>query len=730
MPVLKGAIKISDGSMKVKILIDSGAAISLISKDTADRLVRAGAKIEREGNMRIKVASGERALINETLTLPIRLGGQWTNPIKFFILKNLPFEVLVGNPTLREWGAELSWETHRFSMRPKGATSDRLQVSWKNFSGQHWRKPVSLLLTDEVVLKPWTEAIVLVKAGEGESSRGTGLVTPIRSRQVFNCKFNTAYGYVEDGVEAIAIANATNKEVVLKKNRIVAEFHPRARDSFTALRCDREDGKQEENSFHNLSGGHSNRRRDAAPPERNGSEAACTLTMDHSGCCGGGGCSSSSSGSGLHDHGAGNDQAATDPAGRSIPKACSTGKVTRDSTERGSIGDTSPGLAMSAIMTPITPGLADRGHISPGLANKGVLTELKGTCCLGVIPDHNKGAIGREGNDNANVSAERSNNPTQSHAKNEGFVSKVDWSEFEHEPLKSVNLKELREQRSIEDVEKLALLLIRYKHLLSNGELDFRTNPNVKHDTQCTITTTTDNPKITARGTRCNPEETKVYMNEIAKKAQEGVIEPSRAPWCSNALLVRKDGKIRMVIDYRALNKITVKDSYPMPRIQDVTDVLQGTHWLTGMDCVQAFHQIPMADERSRNLTTFRGPSGGLYRYRYMPMGLVNAMAIWSRFIDTTMAGMDDFVLCYADDVLVFTKSSNVDDHIADLEKVFKQLEQNGIKIKASKLKLGLKLMPFLGVVITRKAWYQTRRKQPRSTSSSILPTSRNSAAY
>ena len=80
-------------------------------------------------------------------------------------------------------------------------------------------------------------------------------------------------------------------------------------------------------------------------------------------------------------------------------------------------------------------------------------------------------------------------------------------------------------------------------------------------------------------------------------------------------------------------------------------------------------------------------------------MGLVNAMAIWSRFIDTAMSGMSDFVLCYADDILVFTKSPRVDDHIADLEKVFIQLEKNGIKIKASKLKLGLKFMPFLGVV-------------------------------
>jgi hypothetical protein len=129
-----------------------------------------------------------------------------------------------------------------------------------------------------------------------------------------------------------------------------------------------------------------------------------------------------------------------------------------------------------------------------------------------------------------------------------------------------------------------------------------------------------------------------------------------------------------MAIDYRALNKVTVKDSYPMPRIQDLTDILKGTKWF--IDCVQAFHQIPMADERSKDLTTFRGPGGGLFRYRYMPFGLVNAMAVWSRFIDSVMAKYHfKSVLCYADDCLVYTKSDNVDDHITDLEKVFVQLE-------------------------------------------------------
>jgi len=238
--------------------------------------------------------------------------------------------------------------------------------------------------------------------------------------------------------------------------------------------------------------------------------------------------------------------------------------------------------------------------------------------------------------------------------------------------------------------------LIRYQHLLSDGTLP--QNDTLKHSTTAIITTTEEYPKIQARGRGCNPNEAKEYAQMIEAKMKENIIEPSNAPWCSNAILIRKDGKTRMVIDYRALNKITVKDSYPMPRIQDVTDALKETRWFTSIDCVQAFHQIPMGDERSKDLTTFKGPTGGLYRYRYMPMGLVNAMAIWSRFIDTAMEGMKDFVLCYADDVLIYTKHSNVEKHVEDLENVFKRLEQYGIKIKASKMKLGLTQMPFLGV--------------------------------
>ena len=85
-----------------------------------------------------------------------------------------------------------------------------------------------------------------------------------------------------------------------------------------------------------------------------------------------------------------------------------------------------------------------------------------------------------------------------------------------------------------------------------------------------------------------------------------------------------------------------------------------------------------------------------------MPNGFVNAMAIWSRFLDTVLEPWQfKCVLCYADDCLVFTKSDSIDDHLRDLDRVFDLFEKFGVKVKSSKLKLCLKAMPFLGVLVT-----------------------------
>ena len=157
MPILRANIDINNTSRKVRVLIDSEAAINLVSKEIATELEKNGLKISREGNMRIKVANGGKALVDKVLEFPIFIGGVRTDPIKFFILENLPFDILIGNPTLEDWEAVLSWRTKVFSLQPVKNSKERFQTNWKTFHGQHWRKPVALLLKVKTILKPYSQ---------------------------------------------------------------------------------------------------------------------------------------------------------------------------------------------------------------------------------------------------------------------------------------------------------------------------------------------------------------------------------------------------------------------------------------------------------------------------------------------------------------------------------------------------------------------------------------------
>jgi exonuclease III len=273
-----------------------------------------------------------------------------------------------------------------------------------------------------------------------------------------------------------------------------------------------------------------------------------------------------------------------------------------------------------------------------------------------------------------------------------------DWEqEMKSGLLSKIDLKHL----SKEEYELTAKMLIKHRHTMSDGTLDYVANPAVQHQTTCEIRTTVDNPRLISYHGKATPDERKEQAEIIQKYLEQGIIEPSKAPWSSSTILVRKDGKIRLVMDYRGLNKVTIKDAYPMPTVQQLTDCLQGSLWLTTVDCVQAFHQIPMDSERAKDLTTFRSYSGGLYRFRFMPFGLTNAMAVWCRFIDSVVREFQyDYVLCYADDILIYTKSSRLEDHLRHVDRVFARLAEFGLKVKATKIKIACHELPFLGVLV------------------------------
>jgi hypothetical protein len=261
------------------------------------------------------------------------------------------------------------------------------------------------------------------------------------------------------------------------------------------------------------------------------------------------------------------------------------------------------------------------------------------------------------------------------------------------EPLK-VDVRETRECRTKDEFISLMEWLVRRSSTISpEGNLDFSDGSlDVKHDCTFTFELSDQNPRLKAYPDRSAPVEKEEIGRQVEKKYSQGIVEKSSAPWSSNCVLVTKNGKSRLCIDYRKLNGVTVKDNYLLPTCAEVFDALGGAKFLSSVDAVQAYHQIPLRTERDRDLTTFVVPGGGLYRFKRMPFGLANAGAVWSRFIDGALEGLRwQTCVVYADDILVFTKTDRVQDHIDALDKVFDRLDKYGIKVKGDKMKLALK---------------------------------------
>ncbi|XP_065939102.1 uncharacterized protein [Magallana gigas] len=191
----------------------------------------------------------------------------------------------------------------------------------------------------------------------------------------------------------------------------------------------------------------------------------------------------------------------------------------------------------------------------------------------------------------------------------------------------------------------------------------------------------------------------KTVTEEVQKMLQLNVIEPSSSPYSAPVVIARKkDGTNRFCIDYRRLNCATVFDAEPMPSPESIFSKMTGKKFVSKIDLSKGYWQVPMADE-SKPLTAFSTPSG-LYQFRTMPFGLVNAPATFSRMMRKLLQGMNG-VENFIDDVIVFTDT--FEEHLHILKTVFERLRDAGLTARPTKCFIGFDKIDCLGHMVGNK---------------------------
>ena len=178
--------------------------------------------------------------------------------------------------------------------------------------------------------------------------------------------------------------------------------------------------------------------------------------------------------------------------------------------------------------------------------------------------------------------------------------------------------------------------------------------PNVTHLVNHKINTDRNQP-VRSRVGRVSPQAEGEIERQVQEMLKNNIIRPSCSPWGSRVILItKKDGGVRFAVDYRALNSITRKDSYPFPDINGLLDKLHGSGVFTTMDGAAAYWSIPL-DRRDISKTAFVTPCGQ-YEFLVMPFGLCNAPATYQRVIDLALHSTP-FCLPYLDDALTHSQN-------------------------------------------------------------------------
>ena len=238
-------------------------------------------------------------------------------------------------------------------------------------------------------------------------------------------------------------------------------------------------------------------------------------------------------------------------------------------------------------------------------------------------------------------------------------------------------------------------MLTRFAPIFSKHDLDMGRTNLVKHNIILN-----DPLPFKEKYRRIPPQMYDEVRTHLKEMLDLGAIRPSHSPWASAIVLVRKkDGKLRFCIDLRKLNQRTIKDSYSLPRIEQILDNLVGAQIFSTLDLKAGYWQVEMVEE-CKPYTAFTCGPLGFFECETMPFGATNAPATFQRLMENCLGELNlNWCIVYLDDIIIY--SSDPASHIERLEAVFKKLQAAGLKLKPSKCSFFRKEISYLGHIVS-----------------------------
>jgi len=254
--------------------------------------------------------------------------------------------------------------------------------------------------------------------------------------------------------------------------------------------------------------------------------------------------------------------------------------------------------------------------------------------------------------------------------------------------------EQLPDSLSSDTKQEVITLLERYESILSVDDYDLEFTNILSHKID------TGGNRPVREALRRHPQPYMQYIDdEVDKMLAANVIEPAQSDWASNVCLAkRKDGRLRFAIDYRRVNRLTKPDTYPLPRIDNCLDMLNGACWFSTLDLRSGFWQVAQ-DPVDADKTTFITRKGS-FRFKVLAFGLQGSPSLFQRVMDLVLAGLTwDKCLVYIDDIIVYARTPEM--MLERLEQVFERLQKHHLKVKPSKLRLFQQKLTFLGYQIS-----------------------------